>query len=203
MIILDIPQGTPEWFAARSGCISASCFSKVFTATGSKTSGEKRKTYMYQLAGERISGQPEESTFESEWMRRGKDLEADARLWFEQDQGVLVQQVGVVYLDERRTISCSPDGLLAGCKEGAEIKIPKISTHIGYLDKGKLPTTYKPQVQGSMMVCDYPYWHFISYHPAVRPLHLLVERDDKYITLLREAVEEFDAEVAALVERLR
>jgi hypothetical protein len=45
-------------------------------------------------------------------------------------------------------------------------------------------------------------WHFMSYHPAVPAFCLLVERDDAYIKLLAEAVEDFNAEVEALVERI-
>ena len=201
MRIVEIEQGTDSWLLERAGNVSASCFHMIFTATGSRTTGETRKRYLYQLAGERISGAPEEG-FETEWMVRGRELEADARLSFEGRNGVLVQQVGLVYPDDSDTISCSPDGLISG-DIGFEAKCPKLSTHIGYLDGGKLPTKYKPQVQGSMVVTGYDQWWFVSYHPAIRPLEVLVDRDEKYCSLLDEAVREFDAEVSTLVERLR
>jgi len=200
MITSMAEQGSSEWLAERSGKVSASCFCNILTSKGAKTTGETRKKYLYKLVGERISGEPEE-TFKNEWMQRGNDLEPEARETFERKTGLFVAQVGMVYLDERRTISCSPDGII-GDDSGLEIKCPKLSTHIDYIITDKLPTAYVQQVQGSMMVCNRQSWNFMSYHPLVRELSLLVERDDKYISILREAVEEFAAEVECLIEKL-
>ena len=200
MIVSMVEQGSPEWLTERAGRVSASKFGLILTPGGKKTTGETRTKYLCQLAGERISGQPEES-FQSEWMARGNEIEPLARDHFERKTGLFVAQVGMVYLDEKRTISCSPDGMIED-DSGLEIKCPKLSTHIGYLRGDALPTTYIPQVQGSMMVTGRETWNFISFHPLVAELHKLVERDVKYCAILREAVEEFDAEVYALVERL-
>ena len=200
MIVSMVEQGSPEWLTERAGRVSASKFGLILTPGGKKTTGETRAKYLCQLAGERISGQPEES-FQSEWMARGNEIEPLARDHFERMSGLFVAQVGMVYLDEKRTISCSPDGLV-GDDSGLEIKCPKLSTHIGYLRGNALPVTYIPQVQGSMMVTGRETWNFLSFHPLVAELHKLVERDVKYCEILREAVEEFDAEVSALAERL-
>ena len=200
MIVSMVEQGSHEWLAERTGKVSASKFGLILTPGGKKTTGETRTKYLCQLAGERISGQPEES-FQSEWMARGNEIEPLARDHFERKTGLFVAQVGMVYLDDKRTISCSPDGMI-GDDSGLEIKCPKLSTHIGYLRGDALPTTYIPQVQGSMMVTGRDTWNFLSFHPLVVELHKLVERDVKYCAILREAVEEFDAEVYALVERL-
>ena len=193
-------QGSDEWLAERAGKVSASNFAKIFTTKGALTTGETRKKYLYQLAGERITGVPEE-TFKNFDMQRGNDLEPDARDAFERLSGEFVYQVGMIYLNERKLISCSPDGLV-GDVQGLEIKCPKLSTHVGYLVDGKLPADYIQQVQGSLMVSGRDQWHFLSYHPAVKEFHILVERDEKYIALLREAVESFDAEVGLLVEQI-
>ena len=201
MLTLNVEQGTDEWKKARAGLISASNFNKILTPGGKKTDGKTRKDYLYQVAAERISGCPEGDDFKSVWMDRGNELEADARLWFEGHYGVLVEQVGLIYMDDRKVISCSPDGLFGGA--GLEIKCPKASTHIGYLDAGRLPSAYVPQVQGSMMVTGFDQWNFLSYHPSIRPLVLGIDRDDAYIALLREAVEEANAEVEAIVARIR
>ena len=201
MLALNVQQGADEWKKARAGLISASNFNKILTPGGKKTDGKTRKDYLYQVAAERISGDPEGDDFRSGWMDRGNELEADARLWFEGHHGVLIEQVGLVYMDDRKVISCSPDGLFGGA--GLEIKCPKASTHIAYLDAGKVPTIYIPQIQGSMMVTGFDSWNFLSYHPAIKPLTQGVYRDEKYIALLREAVEEANAEVEAIVERVR
>jgi len=201
MIVSTVEQGSDLWLAERAGKVSASNFDKIFTTKGEKTASATRKSYLYQLVGERISGVPEES-FKNDWMARGNLLEGDARALFESRTGLFVAQVGMIYLDDKKTISCSPDGLV-GDDQGLELKCPKLSTMIGYKLGKKLPTTYIQQVQGSLMVSGREAWHFMSYHPAVDEFRILVERDEKYIALLREAVEEFDAEVESLVERLR
>lgn len=201
MIILDYEQGSTEWLAARAGKVSASNFSKIFTATGSRTTGDTRKSYLYQVAGERLSGIAEDS-FKNDWMQRGNDLEPQARFAFEQQTGMFVAQTGMVLLDDRAEISCSPDGLI-GDNSGLELKCPKMSTHIAYLEAKRLPSTYKPQVMGQLWVCDRNHWNFASYHPAIKLFLLSVDRDDKYISLLSEAVEEFNAEVNAVVGRLK
>jgi predicted phage-related endonuclease len=201
MIISTVEQGTPEWLAERAGNVSASNFDKIITTKGEKTSGLTRKTYLYQLAGERISGIAEEGQ-KTEWMQRGTELEGAARDLYESLYVEFVAQCGMVYLDDRKLISCSPDGLI-GDDGGLEIKCPKLSTHIGYLDGKKMPTTYIQQVQGSLMVTGRNYWKFMSYHPAIKPFVVTVERDEKYIAIMKEAVEEFNAEVEKLVERMR
>lgn len=201
MIIRDCIQGDEQWLAERAGKVSASNFSKIFTSTGAKTNGETRKSYLYQVAGERISKTPEE-TFKSEWMIRGNELEADARFSFEQSTGLFVAQTGMVLLDEREEISCSPDGLIEE-NSGLELKCPKISTHIGYIESNKLPSAYKQQVMGCMWICRRDTWHFMSYHPSIKPFLFVAERDEKYLKLLEEAVEEFNAEVNELVARLQ
>jgi len=199
-IISECIQGSESWLAERAGKVSASNFDKIITTKGAKTTGLTRTAYLRQLAAERISSEPEES-FKNGWMERGSFLEEFARLRFEECTGSFVAQVGMIYLDERKTISCSPDGLI-GDNQGLELKAPKGSTHIGYLEDGKLPTAYIQQVQGSLMVSGRDAWHFMSYHPAIKEFMILVERDEPYIAIMRELVEEFDAEVEALVRKL-
>lgn len=132
-----------------------------------------------------------------------QELEEEARLYFEQQQGFFVQQIGMIYQDEARDVSCSPDGFIPETNEGLEIKCPKLSTHVGYLDKGQLPTAYKQQVQGSMMVSGLQAWWFMSYYPGMPPLVIEFARDDGYIATLLSAVRHFNDQVNALVERLK
>ena len=202
MIISHVQQGTDEWFAERAGKVTASNFDKIITSTGAQTASATRAAYLYQLAGERITGMPEQG-FTTPWMDRGKELEAEARLFFEQEMGVFVSEIGMIYSNESREISCSPDGVLPETKEGLEIKCPKLSTHVGYLDKGQLPTAYKQQVQGSMMVSGLQAWWFMSYYPGMPPLVIKVARDDGYIATLFSAVRHFNDQVNALVDRLK
>jgi putative phage-type endonuclease len=186
MIKLDVEQLSDEWFAARCGIPSASNFDKIITSTGKKST--QADAYMNTLLAEYITG--EKASFkQSDWMLRGTELEPEAREVYEFLYDVTVDQTGLVYQDERKMVSCSPDGLLDS--KGLEIKCPAPGTHVGYILSGKLPTTYIQQVQGSMWVCGLDAWDFMSYHPDIKPFILTVERDDKFSKALDVIMGEF------------
>ena len=143
MIKLLMEQGSPEWFAARLGNVGASNFHKIITSKGEPS--KQAKEYLYQLAGEVVSGYPEE-TYQSIHMSNGLERESKAREYFEIVTGLEVEQVGICFTDDKK-YHCSPDGLLNN--SGIEIKCPMAKTHVSYLVSNKLPAAYLQQVQGS------------------------------------------------------
>ena len=197
-----------EWWQAHVGTPSASNFGKILTPTGKPSASAK--DYMYQLAGEVLTGKKTE-TYHNAVMQRGIEMEAEARTLYELMFDVEVQRVGLIYPDEQRKYCCSPDGLVViptGMNEsytdhGLEIKCPLIHTHVGYLLAGKLPTIYIPQVQGSMLTTGLNRWDFMSYYPGLKPLIVNVKRDDKYCGLLANALDSFNAELEKTVEKLK
>jgi len=198
MIILDCEQCSDEWFAARVGVPSASCFDKIITTTG-KPSAQREK-YLYQLAGERLLGCKEES-YQSAAMTRGIELEPEAREAYEFITGTEVETVGIVYKDERKRFSCSPDGLPP--ERGLEIKCPSLSVHTEYLHKGKLPTTYFQQVQGSLYITGLEAWDFTSYYPGMDQLIVTVEPDFKWHKILEAELERFCDDLDKVTEALK
>lgn len=192
-------QGSPEWMAARCGSPGASSLDKIITSTG-KTSTQ-RKQYLYKMAGEKLLGKKEES-FSSPAMARGTELEAEARAVFEMISGLSVEEVAMCYPDESKRFHCSPDGLIIGKDEGLEIKCPLLSTHVGYLDRGVLPTKYKLQTQGSLAITGYSKWWFCSYYPGLTPLILVVDRDETMIKAILDALNKFCDDMDILVEKL-
>ena len=80
IVLDDVEQGSEEWFAARIGIPSASVFDKIIGSQG-KLSTQQQKL-IYQLAGERITGEKEES-YTNGAMQRGTELEPEARECFE------------------------------------------------------------------------------------------------------------------------
>jgi hypothetical protein len=178
MVILDCIQGGDEWFAARLGRPTASCFDQIVTTKGEPSKSATK--YLYKLAGEAITGKAEEG-YTNAAMERGKVLEAEARALYEFHTGRTVQQVGIVYSDEKKLWSCSPDGLMED--RGLEIKCPNMSTHVSYLLGKKLPTDYFQQVHGSMFVIGLNQWDFLSYYPGLPLLLVTVELDEKWCNL--------------------
>lgn len=189
-IINDIEQGSPEWHAIRAGIPTASSFGKIVKANGSKS--DQAKTYIYQLAGERLLGRTEEG-YKSEWMERGNEVEGEARALYEFISGNDVDQVGFIKMDEP-SCGCSPDGLI-GEDGGLEIKCPKLSTHIKYALAGKLPSDYHRQVMGSLFVSGRKWWDFMSYYPGLDPFIIRVYPDQAFFDMLRQALVDINDKV--------
>jgi len=198
--IEDFEQGSPEWFAARSGIPSASCFDKIVTSKGLPS--KQRKAYLYQLAGEAIIGEKTEG-YSNAAMERGVEMEAEARRYYEFMNDVDVKEVALCYHDARKLFSCSPDGLV-GDEGGVEIKCPKIHTHLEYLFKGVLPTKYYQQVQGSMFITGREWWDFVSFfNPGLPALIVRVTRDETFIEKLSNELERFAVDLAETIKRIK
>jgi putative phage-type endonuclease len=201
VIILNCEQCSPEWFQARVGIPSASKFDKLITPTGKAST--QAETYRRELLAEWVTGE-KTKLYQNEWMLRGIELEPEARDYYQFATGKEVQQIGLAYLDERKLVSCSPDGLLDD--GGVEIKCPAPGTHVSYLLDNKIPTGYIPQVQGSMYICEREWWDFVSYCPGIEPMTIRVKRDEKWIAAFKPILDSFIdnmlEEREILIERL-
>jgi len=200
MIIDHCIQGSPEWFEKRIGNPGASSFSQIVTSTGKRSS--TRTAFLNTMAGETLLGKKEESYSDSN-MQRGTELEPEARVLFEMVTGLDVEEVGLCYRDQLKQFHVSPDGLIKGQNKGLELKCPKLGTHIGYLNKNKLPTTYTCQVQGSLMCTGYDSWYFMSYYPGLKPFLIEVKRDEELISILSNEINKFCVELNLLVKKLK
>jgi len=197
MKIISCEQYSETWWAARRGLPTSSKFDKLITP-GGKASTQSTQ-YMYELIAEGTVHEEEEAFEQSEWMLRGSELEPEARNWLSMKRGEEVRQVGLI-VNDAGTYGASPDGL-PGDAIGLEIKCPKGSTHVRYLDEGKLPPKYAPQVHGQMLVTGFDEWLFMSYHPNFEPLLVTVKRDD-YTKKLEIAVDAFVTRLAETRKRL-
>jgi len=184
---LDIEQGTAEWRLARCGIPTASNFYKMLTPNG--TPSRQAGDYLQKLVAEWQTGNPA-STEPNEWMLRGIELEPQARSFYEQHTGSMVKQIGLVYLDDRRLIAASPDGLI-GADGLLEIKCPAPHNHTACLSAAAMPRKYLPQVQGQLWVTGRQWTDFLSYHPDFEPLIVRIGRNEKYIVKLAQVVENF------------
>lgn len=181
--IIECDQRSPEWFVARKGLWTASFFDNAITTTGKKS--ESIPGVVNRLVAEIILGVPDES-FQSEAMLRGGELEDEALNFLNFTHGFNFKKCG--FVDSGKGYGCSPDGIDEGNRIGLEMKIPMAHTHIEYISAGHLPKKYKAQVQGSMWVTGFDRWAFFSYHPEIRPLLVIVERDEEYIRQMQDIV---------------
>ncbi len=123
-------QGSPEWFAARLGCVTASRVADVIAMTKNGPS-ERRNTYLYQLVAERLTGLPTE-TFVSDDMQRGIDMEAEARTLYELRADAFVFEMPFVPHPKIPKCGASPDGKV-NADLLIEIKCPNTATHLDTL----------------------------------------------------------------------
>jgi hypothetical protein len=197
MQIIDCEQGTPEWYAARLGIPTASAFSVILSSNKDAKEKKTRTEYMRKLAGEIITGEPMES-YSNPHMERGKVMEDEARDLYAFMADVEPQRVGFIRSGNR---GCSPDSLI-GEKGGLEIKTALPHIQIDRLLKAALPSEHKAQVQGNIWLCEREWWDFCSYSPKLPPLIVRVPRDDGYIANLAGSVDQFNSELAELVETI-
>ncbi len=198
MITHSCEQLSEEWFAARLGKVTASCFGQAMAGGAGKT----RKTYMIKLVAERLTGEAAEGYMNAA-MQRGIEVEPEARAYYEAITEGKVEQVGFVELDEN--IGCSPDGLVG--EEGMlEIKCPNASTHIETILANRSPAVYNPQIQGQLWVTGRTWCDFVSFDPRVkaRPFWFIrVYRDEQYIAKMEIKITAFVIEFLEMIEKIR
>lgn len=210
MKFIDVPQGSVEWFQARLGKPSSSCFSKIITPTGKVSTAkgaecyegtdiprfsQTAESYAHLLLAQIITGEVLEGFAKSYWMERGSLLEDEAAQLYEFESGYNLLPGGFILEDGERW-GASPDrrivdksGKVIG---GLEIKCPAPWTHVENLLKNQIDRDYIPQVQGQMLVGDLDFVDWFSYYPGMPPAIIRTHRDEEYIKKLRSALEMFN-----------
>lgn len=207
MNILDFPQGSAEWAAARAGRVTASRISDVLSrARDRKSEGTTRRKYKAQLVAELLTGKPQENAFSNRAMELGIENEPFARGAYEAKRLVAVDTVGFVLHPTMDRAGASPDGLVEA--DGmVQFKCPEPHTHLGYLLDGVVPTDYEPQMLWEMACTERKWCDFVSYCPVFpAPHNLLIvrfERDEKRITDITAEVAVFLGEVDKIVATLK
>ena len=197
MEILDVEQGSEEWFLARRGLLTGSRFGKCITPARGALSASHLQV-VAECVAEPLD--PDSAGFSTYWTERGILMEEEARNWYEFHREVEVTPIGLVRGDGN--LAFSPDGFVLD--DGMiEVKCPKPSTHVRYLMDGELPPEYKAQVHGGLFVCEREWCDFISYCPGFKPLLIHVEADEftatvgKILTEVSEKISTVRKEILA------
>lgn len=196
-------QGTPEWFEARLGKVTASRIVDVVARTKTGYSAS-RENYMAQLVVERITRKIEQS-YTNAAMAWGTEHEPMARAEYEIQRGVMVNEIGFVPHPTIANAGASPDGLI-GDKGLIEIKCPNTATHIDTLLTRQIPLKYLYQMFWQMTCTGREWCDFASYDPRM-PDHLKlcvihVPFNAERISELEDEVTKFLHEVDAKVDKL-
>jgi len=199
IIETSFEQRSEAWFKAKAGNPGASEMDNIITSEGKPS--KSRMDFMYKMAAELIRGKADDS-FQSQAMLEGNLKEAEARDNFQFITELEVQQVGMIYKDEKKLFHCSPDGII-GDNAGYEVKCPLGKTQAKYLAENKLPTAYFVQVQSSLYISEREYWWFMSYCDGMNPLILKVLPDKVFIKSLRVELELFCSELKEVVNKIK
>lgn len=134
-------------------------------------------------------------------MKRGVEMEEPARQLFQKATGLAVDQIGFAKFNHG-LCGCSPDGLILSEGSGLEIKIPRASKLIQYIEKGKLPPEYTPQVHGSMAITGARKWHFFAWHPGFPYFHIVAEWN-AYTDSILEGLKSYSNYIRDLSSRMQ
>lgn len=196
MIVLTHPQGSEDWLQSRTGVCTASRFSdargKLSKASKNGVAGDPNAgaiNYAWLIAMETIARKPLDDTFVTYAMRRGRDLEPQARRAYEVRTGALIEEVSLILTDDER-FGYSADGFrdddglieikcpLACDKLGQVWEKPE-SAHLEYID----------QIMGGLWITGRKYCDLIVYCDWLAPVgkDLFIKRiwrDEAYIEAL-------------------
>ena len=193
MEIINVEQGTPEWFQARAGIPTASNFKLVMA----KGQGKTRKTYMLKLAGEILTGEVQEQ-FSNQHTERGNELEPEALELYELQTGNKVEKCGFI---KAFGAGYSPDGMV-GDEGLIEIKTKLSHLQIELLLKDTVPSEHVAQIQGGLWVSGREWCDFVSYCPGLPLFIARVRRDEKKIAEIEGSVEAFNLELNEIVKKI-
>lgn len=201
--VLDAAQRSPAWVQARLGRLTGSRAADMIATTKKGEPAAARRDLCLQLALERITGQPQEDAYVSREMARAVALEPVAVAAYEARTGCFVQRTGFL-AHQTLAVGCSLDGHVGDFTGILEVKCPKATTHLGYLQAGTVPPEYLPQIVHNLWVTGAAWCDFLSFDDRFPP-HLQTSlvrylRHEPEIALYTLAVAAFLSEVGDLVE---
>lgn len=156
--ILNMEQGTPEWFEARSKFVTASEVHKLLSNGRGGAPSKTRQTYLYEKVAECLVGANCSSFKGNAHTERGNMDEPLLRAQYQLETGNICTEIGFAYND---FMGCSPDGLI-GKDGGIEIKSKLPHLQIAIIDKQEVPSEHMAQIQACLLVTGAKWWDFVS-----------------------------------------
>lgn len=160
----EFAQHDPEWYAIRSGKWTASHAATIMSKIGDRgglTLG--LADLVKSIAFARVFGDADETRYQSDAMRRGNEMETEARDWYAFAADRAIEQVGFVEHARVPHVGWSPDGIDG--RHGIEVKC---LLHKAWMDAKRtraVPAEYRWQCRWAMWVGELETLDFIAYHP--------------------------------------
>jgi hypothetical protein len=194
--IIDCEQYSDTWWTLRCGKPSASCAKKLVTSTGAAS--KQMADYAIELANALYAGKEVDAWDGNSATQRGTALEPLARMAYELDNGVDVQEVGM-FTDDLEQFIASPDGVIGdGLLEIKNLTGKNHTKALMYYAKNmRIPTDYVPQLQMQLFVSGKAFVDIFFHHPDLPCLTIRQFSDPAIVAGLKSQL------AAVLAERDR
>lgn len=204
-VIVQAEQRSEPWFEARLSRVTGSMASNVWDKTkkGERVAGWS--TYQSQLLAEALTGISADDVFVTRDMQRGIELEPVARRAIARQVGAVIRETGFLARNDLR-IGSSLDGDIDDFRAVVELKCPKTTTHLRYIEENVVPDTYMGQALHNIFVSGAETIFFGSFDDRLPPhLQLFVKevhaKDlplEEYERDLREFLKQLEGRIEAL-----
>lgn len=160
-----------NWQRARLGKITASKFGLVRRLKNGDW-GETALSYLYDLIGEHLTGQPSQTFTGSDATEWGNQYEAEALEAYTKRTGRKVQQSNTfLQHPELQFVGGTPDAL-CGEKGIIEVKCPfTFKNHLRTVITREIPDEYRAQVHGHLWLSGRQWCDFVSFDPRIPAKH--------------------------------
>lgn len=176
MKVLDVIQGSPEWLALRRTKVGASDIAALMAGTDRE---------IYNLFWEKFG----EEKYQTSAMRRGSEMESEARKWFEEQHDVIFERPVALH-DDHDWLLASFDGLNFDLGLSLEIKCPNEVPES--VEASKSWKRYYWQVQAQLAVGGHEKAIVLVYGPD-KQVQTVVDRNEEDIAkLLKQGAWFFD-----------
>lgn len=199
MQILTHEQGSDDWIQSRLGIVTMSEMAALIVKGKDPSGfGAGALTYMNQLIGERLTGEPADAFQGNAHTQRGHELEPMARELYEEVTGNAADEVGIIL---NHGVGYSPDGLIG--ESGAieiKTKLPKYQVEV--LLSGEIPKEHLAQCHGGLWVSGREWIDFVSYWPGMPLFVKRAYRDEAFIKIIADRVDAFYEELDKRMSRV-
>lgn len=187
-IVLNHPQGSEEWHAARCGILTASVMHCLLVnGKGEAGFGAGAFTLMNTLIGERFTGESADKFGGNQHTERGHELEPVARAFVSERLSIEIINVGIIL---NHGCGYSPDGLV-GVDGLIEIKTKLPKLQIDVILGGIIPDEHMVQCQVGLWISERDHLDFASFWPGMPLFHKRTGRDEAMIKKLEERAKTF------------
>lgn len=197
---IEAYAGTPNFFAARRGLLTASRIADALAVLKNGKPSESRRKLMFDLLAERMSGVAVEHyvTPAMEW---GIAHQADAMAAYEAETGELVGPEVFVLHPSIDWFGATPDGLV-GSDGLVEIKCPTTPKFLAWRMAGEVPEEHRPQMLAQLACTGRQWVDFVAFDPRVQKgPQLFIRRfqpERAEIERIEAGARDFLAELAAM-----